>query len=200
MPQGATTDKQRQFSAMKRGKELYGSVVKVGSGRGFVVEDDSGKRYVITAAHCLPDLPPAHPGSYAHERTYNELIGPLASGTPDVWAECPFADPVADLAILGEPDGQELSKEWEAFDSFIEKATPLPISGRQIIRGYVLTLAEPFKWIEVSLTTHPGSVSITEGVESGMSGSPILDEEGRAIAVISTSSIRDSAPVCLVGR
>jgi len=149
-------------------QELSGSVVKVGSGRGFVVEGDRNERYVITAAHCLPDLPPAHPGSYTHERTYDKLIGPLASGSPDVSVECVFADPVADLAILGEPDGQVLYEQWEAFDSFIEKTTPLPISGRQSTRGYVLTLTEPSEWIEVSLTTHPRSVSITERVESGM--------------------------------
>jgi hypothetical protein len=178
---------------------LSSSVVKVGSGRGFVVEDDAGRRQVITAAHCLPWLPPPHPGSFKHERTYDKLIGLLASGAPDVSVECLFADPVADLAILGEPDGQVLYKEWEAFDSFIGEPEPLRIGGAQTTSGYMLTLAEPFTWIEVSLTTHPRSVSITERVESGMSGSPILDGEGRAIAVISSDLINPRLDASLPG-
>lgn len=37
--------------------ELIGSVLQVGHGRGFVVLAND-KAYVITAAHCLPFLPP----------------------------------------------------------------------------------------------------------------------------------------------
>src|SRR5579863_8585568 len=70
---------------------LTQAVVKVGSsGRGFVVEsEDRGRpRIVITAAHCLvkrvrerwrATLSPAHLGSYAEERTYESLLGPLGN-------------------------------------------------------------------------------------------------------------------------
>jgi hypothetical protein len=39
-------------------REALRAIVAVGDGRGFVVQVDE-HRYVITAAHCLPDLPPA---------------------------------------------------------------------------------------------------------------------------------------------
>lgn len=44
-------------------------------GRGFVLRT-SDEPLIITAAHCLPELPPAHPGSYLHERTYR-IVGLL---------------------------------------------------------------------------------------------------------------------------
>jgi hypothetical protein len=53
------------------------AVLKVGEGRGFVVKR---RRYkdciVITAAHCLPVLPPPHPCAYLEEITYRRLLGP----------------------------------------------------------------------------------------------------------------------------
>src|SRR5689334_2769291 len=71
-----------------------GSVVRVGEGRGFIVEarDCRVGRLVVTAAHCLPYLPPAHPSSYTEERTYGELLGSLDEA-PTLAAECIFVDP-----------------------------------------------------------------------------------------------------------
>jgi hypothetical protein len=37
-------------------------------GRGFVIELYA-ERYVLTVAHCLPELPPAHGMSYTEDRT-----------------------------------------------------------------------------------------------------------------------------------
>src|SRR5215813_7310413 len=90
------------------------AIIRVGDGRGFVVEGEHD-RFVITAAHCLPFFPPCHGASYLHERTYRALLGPLAQA-PRVWAECLFADPIADIAVLRSPDGQELSDEADAFE------------------------------------------------------------------------------------
>jgi hypothetical protein len=36
------------------------SVVRVGAGRGFVIETEDEDRLIITAGHCLPHLPPSH--------------------------------------------------------------------------------------------------------------------------------------------
>jgi hypothetical protein len=97
-------NRKEKFAAAKR------AVLKVGGGRGFVVElgDD---RYVITAAHCLPSFPPCLSFSDVSERTYKALLGPLGQ-EPTVWAECVFVDPIGDIAVLGAPDGQELPDEW----------------------------------------------------------------------------------------
>ena len=45
--------------------------------------------------------------SHTEGRTYQRLLGEL-SGEPTVWAECLFADPISDVAVLGPPDNQEL--------------------------------------------------------------------------------------------
>jgi len=116
------------------------SMLRVGSGgRGFVIEKD-GKRFVITAAHCLTvpvtvrgdiarkgaTLPPAHGASYSEERIYPSLLGPLGRKS-SVPAECIFVDPVADLAVLGPVDGQELYDEAQAYDELVEARDPIPL-------------------------------------------------------------------------
>ena len=73
-------------------------------------------RVVITAAHCLPELPPPHRASYTKERTYADFLSPLGQ-EPTVWAECLFVDPVSDLAVFGSPDNQELSDEADAYEA-----------------------------------------------------------------------------------
>jgi hypothetical protein len=94
-------------------------------GRGFVVEVDRN-RYVITAGHCLPKLPPAHPFSYLSERTFPNLLGPLGKNTT-IFAECLFVDPVADIAILGQPDSQ-VYEQAEAYDELVDNAVALSIA------------------------------------------------------------------------
>src|SRR4026208_1891700 len=100
--------------AMERMELAKRAVITVGDGRGFVVEGSRGKLCVITAAHCLPELPPAHAASRTGERTYANLLGRIGE-SPAVYAECLFVDPVADIAVLGEPDAQELDKQYEAY-------------------------------------------------------------------------------------
>lgn len=111
------------------------AVVTVGTGRGFVVEGGGPwhSRYIITAAHCLPErpdgqkLPPSHGFSYLKERTYPGLLAPLGE-QPSVWCECLFVDPIADIAVLGAPDNQELSDEVDAYEALVGAATSLTIA------------------------------------------------------------------------
>jgi hypothetical protein len=64
---------------------LTASVIRVGEGRGFVVEDAErragkgfgGDSVVITAAHCLPFFPPCASISLYQHRTYEALLGPI---------------------------------------------------------------------------------------------------------------------------
>src|SRR5215469_11793418 len=101
------------------------AIIRVGTGRGFVIEHEA-RRYVITASHCLTRplevrrsvddenehavLPPPMPAMYESERTYPDLLGSL-DGECNVWAECLFVDPVADLAVLGQPDNEVFSDQ-----------------------------------------------------------------------------------------
>ena len=103
------------------------AVLSVGDGRGFVVNGQNNSRLVVTGAHCLPSFPPCHGASYLEERTYQELLGPLGKKST-VWAECLFADPIADIAVLGSPDNQELFDQAEAYELLVESLTPIAIA------------------------------------------------------------------------
>src|SRR5262245_24344612 len=97
---------------------MNNSIIRVGDGRGFIVEDTAStrrvSRIVMPAAHCLPDFPPATAASFVEERTYKALLGPLGQRR-SVCAECLFADPIADLAVLGSPQGFfEEARKYEA--------------------------------------------------------------------------------------
>src|SRR5262245_10776266 len=71
---------------------------------------------------------PAHPWSFANERTYRSRLGSLRQGKPTVWAECLLADPLADIAVLGSPDNQAFGNEAEAYDALLNGVTrPFPI-------------------------------------------------------------------------
>ena len=85
----------------------------VGKGSGFVIET-SRARPVVTAAHCLPKLPPSATISYAAERTYERLLGKVGKRRR-ICAECLFVDSVADIAVLASPE-QNLSKLADAYD------------------------------------------------------------------------------------
>jgi hypothetical protein len=174
-------------------------VINVNGGRGFVVEGKNWRRYTITAAHCLPSLPPPHPGSYFHERTYSELLGPLG-GERTVWAECVFVDPVADIAVLGSPDDQVLSDEAEQYEALTEAATPLSISDLPALGPENARASEGIEAWLLSSENHWGRCRIKplprglwienteEDIRSGMSGEPIMIDDGSAVGIICYSS------------
>ena len=157
------------------------AVIRVGDGRGFIVKDAGrarlgwrNERIVITAAHCLPFLPPCHAFSYLEDRTYKALLGPLGQ-EPTVWAECLFADLIADIAVLGEPDSQELSEQWNAFEALVMAVTPLRITDApKEAQARLLSLAG--EWFDCKVQHVGGPLLITDankGTVGGMSGSPI---------------------------
>src|SRR5262249_57628847 len=113
--------------------ELRNAVLRVGDGRGFVVECRNHlgmvERIIITAARCRPrlpspyehllQLPTPHPARYLEEETYQRILGPLGA-EPTVWVACLFVDPIADIAVLGQPDNQDLSEQADAYDQLVE--------------------------------------------------------------------------------
>jgi hypothetical protein len=56
--------------------DLISSIIRVGDGRGFVIAARE-KRYIVTAAHCLPVLPTPQ------EETYRDLVGQGWGGARD---------------------------------------------------------------------------------------------------------------------
>jgi Trypsin-like peptidase domain len=164
------------------------AVIRVGDGRGFILageEPYSYKRNVITAAHCLLKLPPCDKASCLSERTYPNLLGPLGEA-PTVWAECLFADPVADIAVLGTPDNQTLYEQAEAYDLLVESVTPLRIA-KPTLKGMMLSLKG--EWYECDLDWHHGPLFSQAETEGGMSGSPILNPDGEAIGVVGNTGL-----------
>jgi S1-C subfamily serine protease len=193
------------------------AVVSVGKGgRGFIIEADQ-RRYVITAAHCLRRLPPAHSFAYTKELRYRRLLGPLSARRRTVWAECVFLDPVADIAVLSEPHSQELFNEYEAYASLTDPVTPLPLGTLTFVQrerqlpegpvsrfggairlpreaeasGWILSLDR--RWVACTVKSIGGRAASVEKsdapIEFGMSGSPILGPDGRAIAVASGGEV-----------
>jgi len=162
------------------------AVVRVGAGRGFVVES-SGGRLVITAAHCLPEVPPAMSFSLIEERTFSDLLGALEV-PPTIAAECLFVDPVADIAVLGEPDSQSIPVEWEAYDNMATACSALPVSsslGNE--SGLLLHLDGLFRPC-ILRASHLGfRIEVQPDIQAGMAGSPILNTRGEAVGVVVTN-------------
>ncbi len=179
-----------------RDNDATRAVLTVGDGRGFVVEVPRRnplfrvpERVIITAAHCLPHLPPSHGASHYWERTYANLIGPLGK-KPTIWVECYFADPVADLAVLGTPDDQELPDKADAYKELVEAAVPLRIT--DIVPDHpARLLALNGRWFPCEVGSPAGGplwlANAAEGIVGGMSGSPIV-QGGSAVGLVSVSS------------
>lgn len=180
------------------------AVVRVGDGRGFVIETERETRFVVTAAHCLPHLPDPHPWA---ERTYPKLIGPLGA-EPTIWTECVFVDAVSDLAVLGSPDNQRLYEEAPGYEEFVGAVAALPIGGLSYARatrtlsdgtsflmppqaeGEVRLLSLDGRWFSCTVQSGGNGLWLkdaVEGIAGGMSGSPVLTPDGVAIGVVSNS-------------
>ncbi len=166
------------------------AVICVGGGRGFVV--DTTPRFVVTAAHCLPHLPPLTLVAYLHEKIYRDLLGPLG-GESTVWAECPFADPVNDIAILCQPDNQELPEHGDAYDDLTDRAAALRIREPETkMHAWLLGLDNVWGECVVQRFGGPPWSSLVimkaeQEIVVGMSGSPIVDGKGNAIGVLSST-------------
>lgn len=165
------------------------SIIAVGEGRGFVVNTDP--RFVITAAHCLPQLPPACAVSSLEERIYPELLGRTVERKRTIWAECYFADPVSDIAVLGQPDNQELYNQAEAYDNLVVNSFALNV-GEPPDQSGAWLLGLDGQWGEC-IVNHAGSgrlwlEDVVNGIVGGMSGSPIVNDEGAAIGILGVSS------------
>jgi len=196
------------------------AILKVGDGRGFVVECRNYlgriERIIITAAHCLPKLSSCHPGRYVEEETSARLLGPLGT-QPTIWAACLFADPVADIAVLGQPDNQALHEEADAYDQLMADMATLavadaPAQGFEVVTGFggrpikkptpgkgpARVLSLKGQWLDGQVMRRGGWLEFKPGkfFEGGMSGSPIVNAAGAAIGVVSVDSM---SPVIVDG-
>lgn len=167
------------------------AVIRVGAGRGFIIHsNDHPSCLVVTAAHCLPRTPDAHP--WATDRTW-PLLARLGDKR-EIYAECLFVDPVADLAVLGPPDDQAAPEEAAAYETLTEEMEPFTVGALKSerghkdfeLRGRLLSLEG--EWIDCAVSYKHRRLWLKGGsIVGGMSGSPIITKDGVAIGVISNS-------------
>jgi hypothetical protein len=212
---GAGEEKQRKKEGAVSGRSTRlpspNCVVRVGGGRGFVIvhrvkvpkppqrrklriRKFVEHRLIVTAAHCLPKLPPPHRASYVSERTFGNLLASLDGSKKEICADCLFVDPVADIAVLGCPVEQELGDEADAYHALTEDAPVLRIGNARSGPGWVLSLEGQWVPSKVELLSAMGGASLTiDPTKPGMSGSPILNDAGRAIGIVAIGSTFVSA-------
>jgi hypothetical protein len=75
----------------------------------------------------------------------------------------------------------------EREDAYLDWLRPIrPLGGARRAPARVFMLSLKGQWIEATTIGHPDwPVGVKVEIERGMSGSPILDDKGRALAVIS---------------
>jgi hypothetical protein len=150
------------------------------SNPGFIYE-----RFVVTAAHCLPHLPPAHAGAFYYERTY-QLLGRLGDSQPKTRAECVFVDPVADIAVLSTPDTEQFDEDADAYHDLVTNdVRPLRI-GKPPRRFRAWLLGLDGQWFSCAANSEYDRLKLgaTPKNEPGISGSAIFAEDGSAIGVV----------------
>jgi hypothetical protein len=99
-----------------------------------------------------------------------------------------FADPIGDIALLGPPDGQEMFEQWEGYAALIESLEALYIG--ELPEGAPVWLMHlDGSWIKCQARGARGLwlSGARKGLIGGMSGSPILSQEGVAVSVFATS-------------
>jgi hypothetical protein len=128
--------------------------------------------------------------SGTEERTYGSLLAALGEA-PSVWAECLFANPIADIAVLGSPDGHELWEEAGAYEALVASTTPMAIADApEEGRAWLLSLKQEwFGCVAQHINGGPLWTSDAEQpIVGGMSGSPILSADGKAIGICCLSA------------
>jgi hypothetical protein len=123
--------------------------------------------------------------SHSFDHTYPRCVGAIDKRDRPVTVQCLFVDPVADLAVLGPP------VDDRAYDAFLETRPGLPVGSVDLRRtecdAWMLSLTG--EWFSCHLVARSRVLTIAsaaEHTEDGMSGSPIVDGDGRAIGAISS--------------
>jgi len=181
-------------------------VVKVDGGRDFIIvhhakvpnftrrkgiraRSCAEKRMIITASQCLPNVPAPDKAPDYIDRTFLDLVASLDNSHRDISVECVFVDPIADIAVLGCPDAQQLNDKADAFNAMIEEPPALRIGHARSGKGWILSLQGRRIRTDVQLHVNRYGPSLFIGpTEPGMSGSPILNDAGRAIGVVALGS------------
>ena len=176
---------------------------KRNTGMGVVVEDASGIRRIITAAHCVP-MPPNGRGAGntcvgVRVSTFGSHHAPSATAFLVSWEPC------ADIAVLANSELE--SPDFEHLEQLLESSIPAPVCLD------IASLGEEFrvhvhqhtgKWVNgtgeiPAFFCHAPALFRAQfpkkqSILSGTSGSPAFDDAGRVIALVSTSTELSGSP------
>lgn len=179
---------------------------------------------ILTATHCIEVITTG-----AMALASDDFVEPIATKTHGALMTTPImAETVADVAALGNVDGQILYDESEAFERFCEETAPVELhSGKfdpaesQITTGGLRLF--PYKAFEVFVLDCDGlwipgtatpsgwigsgkaapwviEVNWSAPIKSGASGGPIVTSSGELIGVMSYSAWIFVLSACLPSR
>lgn len=154
-------------------------------GRGFLVNDG----LVVTAAHCVD-----------FECTGGMVMGDFylentRAAVGDFRLSPLAVEPCNDIAVLGEPDNQQpdFQRDIELFDLFCEQSTALRLCLQEfeLFKSFpVFVYTHEGKWVEGNARQCAENASslfveFDDLIKGGTSGSPIVNESGEVVAVVS---------------
>jgi hypothetical protein len=173
------------------------AVVQVGKGgRGVILGGEYDRRYIVTAAHCVPRsrYPHPHLANGFIELGIHKYVGSL-NAKRAISVQMEVLNLVDDIAVLGSLDDQSCPAEADEYMEFtapcmaagdapawVEPWNWQSISGEA---GWVLSL--DCVWTSCSVHRNGRFLSANGArIEPGMSGSPILNDKGDVIGIVST--------------
>jgi hypothetical protein len=164
------------------------ATILVGRGRGFVVEGADG-RLVVTAAQCLPHVPPSIIDPILDQRTFGNVLAPLRSELR-VSARCLFIDPIGDLAVLGPVEGEEMVAEVRAYETLVQSLAALQVGH---VRGEEAALfaARDRCWFQCTAScSGRGPLFVradAAALSASMPGALIITEDGLAVGIVASA-------------
>jgi S1-C subfamily serine protease len=122
-------------------------------------------------------------------------------------AEVVVAEPVADIAVLGPADSQEIPEDCEAFEAFANVTEAVPLFTRTLHVGACLpvqVLAPKGRWITGRViryglqgTPPCGKFCLKTDakIEAGYSGGPVVNQTGQLVGIVSNGIYSGTVPV-----
>ena len=165
-----------------------------GKGQGVLVPGN----FILTVTHCI-DV------TYTGGAVLGDhLLEKAQAGRVNLLLRVCAAEPCCDIAVLEEPDNQVFFDESDIFDEFCEKTEPVPVCMAKLKAGEqyeVHIYTHKHEWMQGTgqvFGRAPRRMLHTvfpKSVESGTSGSPIVNQDGELVALLSNGGIESRNPL-----